>query len=213
MKSQLSIVNEAVMMPGVAFFANGIIFEKELTVEQLNQLSAKVAEMYSGMAWWLGDIGLAIQQKKGDDYRRGRAQIIGIDEGHWANCVMVARFFPPSSRDEGRGWKHHLEAMRGAGGAAKGELKKAINWLAVAKEHNWKVTEMRREVGLSLATIRPPTTRAEANPFEPIDRLDAWLGGKPTLPEISPADARNQLVRWQAIVEFVHQLESIALMS
>lgn len=211
--AQLSVVNAAIDIPGVAFKRNGVIFAKPVKLEGLNKMMAAIVEMEGGTSWWYGDIGLAIsdraaEEKKGENYAVERAEILGISSGHWWDCVSVARFYPNSDRSE-LSWTHHEVAMRGAGGSS-GELAKALSWLRQAKEMNWSVSDLRKHVNLALATARPPKAPLEENAFAQIDELDAWLAKRPALPVLTAATARTQLVRWQALVSFVDQLKAIA---
>lgn len=257
--STLSVVNDAITIPGVAFKKNAVIFEKELPLDKLNALAANVAEMHGGTAWWLGDVGLAIQENnrrqneveavkleaqcahlerelehiegagdrddikeklkrldgkirelradKGDAYRAGRAEILGIDPGYWANCVMICRYYPPSHRCEGLGIPHHHLAMQAAGGAGS-KVKDAQGWLKRAQENAWSASDMRKQINIERAAVSVNHTPF-ANEWAPLDEADKWATSHRER-AITPDAARALLTRWQSLIEFVERLRSVA---
>lgn len=231
-KSSIDIIRADA--PGARFDPNAVVFTKPQSLEQLNQLAAGVSKLEGATAWWLGDIGLAIQESRraefkaknkkpplvtADDwntqveayareYTTGRAEIIGIDDGHWHNCVMMARFFAPSARAEGLSFRHHYEALSGAGGT-KGDPKRAQKWLLSAREHGWSASELRRHVNLSLATHTPASAEPEVNRWKFMDEADreAVKAKDMTVPRDA---AVSLLTRFKAIVEFIDRLKLIA---
>lgn len=220
--------------PNTRFEPNAVIFTKPQSLEQLNKLAAGVSKLEGATAWWLGDIGLAIQDAKraefkaankkdklitADDwnaaadayareYTTGRADSIGVDDGYWWNCVLLCRFFPSSQRCEGLSVHHHRVALIGAGGA-KGDPRQAKKWLETAREHGWSASELRRHVNLSLATHTPATAEPEINRWKFMDEADREAVKTKDL-EVPREAAVSLLTRFKAIVEFIDRLKLIA---
>lgn len=260
--AHLSPLNEAINVPGVVFTRNAVLFEKRQPIERLIALAKQAAGVGRSMAWFLGDIGLEIQEHarrsnadqaeknlkqaeqlasdpkgnrekirdlradaqrlkedSGESFRASYSGKLDIDDGYWRNCVMHARFFPPSTRNEPRPVTrsdappqagpllitHYAVAMKAAGGA-KGSLAKAQAWLEKAASHGWTPSELRKQVNLSLATAHPPSTPSEVNHFAALDAADAWAitNGER---EIDPAHAPTLRTRWAALIAFLKKLE------
>lgn len=204
----LSIVNEAINVPGVAWKRNAVLFSEQQKVETLNKLASAALEVSGGAAWWLGDIGLALQEQKGAHYITGRAEVLGVDEGYWMNCVSLCRFFKPSQRCETLTVHHHAVAMKAAGGAS-GDIKTATRWLTMAAESGWSAAELRKHVNLSLASAPKPKNDALENPFAPVDEADKWAT-QHKADTTSPQHAAQLLTRWQALVEYIELLREKA---
>lgn len=205
MKESLSIVNESITVPGVAFKRNGILFTKDVTPEQLNRMVAGLAELSEGTAWWWGDLGNQLQEKKGAHYVQERASIVGIDDGYWRNCVQLSRFFELSSRNDNLSAKHHFAAMTGS----KGDKEQAQEWLSSAEKLQWSAADLRKHINIASATSHAPETEPEENEFEWLDKADTWARGSGGR-QIDPASARKILSRIQDLVQFIEKLKAAA---
>ena len=223
---------------GVRFEANAVIFTSAQSLETLNKLARGVTEVEGATAWWLGDIGLHIWKEKrveyilanpapeleratreqeaedfANEYLRGRSEIVGCADGYWANCIALARFFPPDQRAKALTVHHHRAAMIGAGGQECHESKEArrvaASWLFKADEGQWSASELRRQISLSLATHNAPTAPAERNTYEPLDEADKWAM-RHREETLNPDIAQKMLTRFQALIEFLDRLKSIA---
>lgn len=231
-KSSIDIIRAEA--PNTRFEPNALIFTKPQSLEQLNRLAVGVSKLEGATAWWLGDIGLAIQDAKraefksrnkksslvtaqdfeaaadafASEYTTGRADAIGVDDGYWRNCVVLSRFFPASQRCDGLSVHHHRVSLIGAGGA-KGEPKLARKWLETATEHGWSASELRRHVNLSLATHTPASAEPEVNRWKFLDEADREAVKAKDL--VVPREAAvSMLTRFKAIVEFIDRLKLIA---
>ncbi len=205
MKESLSIVNEAIVIPGVVFKKNGVLMTKPVSVEQLNRMVQGVSELQEGAAWWWGDLGNALQGAKGAHYVSERAAIVGIDEGYWRNCVQMARFFELSCRHDNLSAKHHYEAMRGS----RGDKEKADEWLCSAEKLDWSCSDLRKHINLSLATVHAPETPAHENEFEGLDIADRWAKGSAGI-QLDSDRARKILSRIQDLLAFIEKLKAAA---
>lgn len=231
-KSSIDIIRAEA--PNTRFEPNALIFTKPQSLEQLNRLAVGVSKLEGATAWWLGDIGLAIQDLKRAEFRAKNerdplmtaadwndaadsyayhymsvdSETIGVDEGYWSNCIMLSRFFRSSQRCEDLSVHHHRVAMLGAGGA-KGEPKLARKWLETATEHGWSASELRRHVNLSLATHTPASAEPEVNRWKFLDEADREAVKAKDL--VVPREAAvSMLTRFKAIVEFIDRLKLIA---
>ena len=223
---------------GIRFESNAVIFTATQSLETLNKLARCVTEVEGATAWWLGDIGLNIWREKrveyllanpcpelerpareteaadfANEYLRGRSEIVGCADGYWANCIALARFFPPDQRAKALTVHHHRAAMIGAGGQECHESKEAkrvaSSWLYKAETGEWSASELRRQISLSLATHTAPTAPAERNSYEPLDEADKWaMRHRET--DLNPDMAAKMLTRFQALIEFLDRLKSIA---
>lgn len=220
------------------------------TNEQLITTLNKVREMEGATAWWMGDIGLAIQERKRADlagraielrdkaanldgsvpdqadhknrlleeaeglengaevsYRDEICRSLEIDPGYLANCVRLARFYPPSSRGEGLKPKH----FRVVQDYIKQDREEAKQWLDRARENNWKASDLRKEIAKSKATAHPPETPPEKNEFEEITKADRWaMRFKETADDLTSGQAHAVLVMMSEILSLAKKLESIA---
>lgn len=146
-----------------------------------------------------------LRADKGDHYRAKHAEMLGIDAGYWANCVMVARFFAPSSRDEGLSHMHHRVALYAAGGT-EGKVADAVKWLRRAAKGNWSAADMRREVNQSLATAQKEPPPME-DPFAELVPADRWaITAKARVPKMSDDEAIKLFTMTQALREFLAEL-------
>lgn len=204
-----ALVQRVVQLPGAVVSKCALEIGDDATDEQLGEIGVALATMGGAVAWWLGDYGLELQERKGADYRAGRASILGIDEGYWANCVMICRFFKASCRHEALSHSHHYEACRAAGGAATGSVRDALRWLKRAQEEGWAVSKMREMVNRSLATSHKPGKPAEENYFEPLDEADKWAH-QHVADQLEPGAAKKLLVRFSEIINYIDRLKAAA---
>ncbi len=237
------------LVGGVATRNAFVVFDTA-TTEQLVAALGKVKEMEGATAWWMGDIGLALQERKraelagkaaelrkrateldGSDpeqvrakenlieqaeelengaeikYREQLAEAFAINAGYLANCVSLARFYPPSFRNEGLTVAHHIEAMRGA----KRDSQKIQEILKEAKDKGQTASEMRKELAEKNAVHRAPVAAAEAPSFTELAKADDWAKGFRTkLDTLTPAEAMGILSQMQELRALFTQLESIA---
>lgn len=259
MSITLSVLNDAINFPGMVFTRNAVLFQKRPTLDHLLAAAAKASEVGKGMAWFLGDIGLEIQdharrenamqaernlaiaeklssdpkgnrekirdlraeaqllkEDSGESFRATYCPTLEIDPGYWRNCVMLARFFPPSSRvgllrnpegvsphGDSMRPEHYRVAMLAAGGA-KGSRQQAEQWLQRAQTNGWRPSELRKQVSLANATARPPAKAPETNPFAELDAADAWCIAHPE--QIDQAHRASLRVRWSALIRFVGEI-------
>lgn len=233
MKKNLDLIQHKIPgVPDAQIKPNAIIFAEEPTLESLNQLAASIKEVEGGTAWWLGDIGLRIQDIKRREwiaanptltdelereagaarhaqaYTRGRAEILAIDAGYWKNCVSIARFYEPSCRNDRLSVAHHVAAMKGAGGAA-GEKESALIWLEKAECNEWSASELRHHVNLSIAVHRNAEKAPLQQYYKALIAADDWAI-KHQNDEINPSVAAAWLIQLQALVAYIHNLENAA---
>lgn len=205
MKEHLSIVNEAIVIPGVVFRKNGVLMTKPVTVEQLNRMVTGLAELQQGTAWWWGDLGNALQKEKGAHYVSERSAIVGIDDGYWQNCVKTSRFFEIVVRTTNLSFSHHFVAMQGG----RGDLGKSREWLASAEKHEWSVSELRKHINLANATAHPPLNEPEENMDEAVDIADQWARGA-MVRQMDPDTARKLLSRMSDLLTLIEKLKAAA---
>ncbi len=224
-------LGRVVTLPCAVVSRSALHVDPRATDKQLGELGAMLVQIEGSRSWWLGDYGLALQQRrldalakgadgaapvtdaeeleaKGLHYITGKAEALGIDVGTWRNYVLVARFYKHSYREDALGFVHHIVAMYAAGGAS-GDPKKAVAWLLKAKEHGWTASKMREAVNKSLATNAPPKMPPEENVFAPLDEADHWANGM-THQKINPEAARQLLTRFAALIAFVDKLKELA---
>lgn len=205
MKQSLSIVNESITVPGVAFKRNGILFTQDVTPEQLNRMVAGLAELSEGTAWWWGDLGNQLQEKKGAHYVQERAGIVGIDDGYWRNCVQLSRFFELSSRNDNLSAKHHFAAMTGS----KGDKEQAQEWLSSAEKLHWSAADLRKHINIACATSHAPETEPEENIDEALDAVDQWAKSAMQR-QMDPGTARKLLSRMSDLLALIEKLKAAA---
>lgn len=120
-----------------------------------------------------------------NEYTNELAEALGVDAGHWWNCVSLARFYPASLRSEALLPEHHIVAMRAArsknGGAiSKGEGvtkdggAKAREWLLQAEQEGLKASELRRRVNIALATAKPANVEPAHDEYAALTACDEW---------------------------------------
>lgn len=205
MKEHLSIVNEAIVIPGVVFKRNGVLMTKPVTVEQLNRMVSGLAELQQGTAWWWGDLGNALQKEKGAHYVAERSAIVGIDDGYWRNCVQTARYFEIAVRNANLSFSHHYVAMVGG----RGDKEKSGEWLASAEKLKWSVSDLRKHINMANATCSPPINEPEENEFGWLDQADGWALANMSR-QMDPATARKMLSRMQELLNFIEKLKAAA---
>lgn len=220
------------------------------TNEQLISTICKVREMQGASAWWLGDLGLAIQDRKraelaaqvkelrdkavemdgslpeqanvknellerADELDNGAevkytaelCSALGIDVGYLKNCVSLARFYPPSLRNDGLTVEHHIAAMRGA----KRDGAKIQEVLKQAKVSGQSASELRKSLAEESATHRPPVAQPETDEFEALGRANKWATGyKSKAATLTPQLATQILEQATELRSLLSQLESIA---
>lgn len=223
------LATKLIPLPAASATQNGLTINQRATDKEMSDLGHALAQIEGSRQWWLGDYGVEIQRRKmkeakalnpgiaeedmraaGRHYMGERADILGIDAGSWHNCVMVARYYELSFRNE-TSFGHHYIAMLAAGGAGS-DPKKAIAWLLKANEKGWSVAQLRREVNLSLGTAPIPQASAEANLFAPLDGADHWAATQNET-RFTPELAKACLVRFTALIAFVDRLRAVAAQS
>jgi hypothetical protein len=147
-----------------------------------------------------------IEASRVDEYARELADVLKVDEGHWRNCVSLARFFPVSLRNDTLFPEHHIAAMKAAGGA-KGEPAKAQAWLNDAAQQELTASELRKRVNLSLATAKPVKGPPHEDDYAAITQADTWaMRAKDSAQSLTPEQAHHvwsltlALREWLAIV-------------
>lgn len=244
----LSACDEVVaQLPGGAATRTSFVVFDGATDRQLHEALSQIRKMSGALAWWLGDVGLVLQERKRtqlakeaielrtraaevpDDESRVKADLLekaqrleecgvieytaefckahDLDEGYFRQCVMISRFYDPSVRTNGLKYEHHVVAMRAAGGA-RGEVKKAQQWLQTAEKAHWKAAELRREVNTAAAGQKPAEAPQEANAFDELDAADQWAlaHGRNV---IHPDAAVLMLTRWEALFTFVDRIRHL----
>jgi len=213
-------------LPSASATKTALLINEHATDADLAALGHTLAQVEGSRSWWLGDYGLELQRRKAkeakasnpnaqDDendatglhYMGQRADALGIDEGNWRNCVLVARYFKPSLRTD-ISFGHHYIAMLAAGGA-KSDPRKALEWLDKTKTNAWSISQLRHKVNLHLATSKQPELKAPANPFAPLDEADRWAIHQQG-EDYTPEAAANCLTRFRALIAFIKRLETIA---
>jgi hypothetical protein len=210
-QTNLMVVRQTVQFAGATVTKSSLMVAEGCSDDQLAEMGVALSVVHASCGWWLGDYGIALQERKGEEYRTGRAEILGISESLWANCVMIARYFPASRRLEALSIYHHWEAIRGAGGVEKADLKAAIRWLNGAVKNKWSVSQMREQVNKSLATLKPPDTPPLENIFLPLDEADKWAHQHLKEANVTdPEHAKALLTRFQELISFFERLREIA---
>jgi hypothetical protein len=144
------------------------------------------------------------------EYTRDLCAAHNISEGYVKNCVMLARFYEPSFRNDGLLPQHHIVAMVAVGGS-KGDPEKAKVWLAEAKEQDLTASELRKRVNIAKIPVSGPEAPAEPHAFEEMDAADAWaVRFKEEAGNLEHEQAEKLLTRWQAIRELLTLLETRA---
>ncbi len=126
-----------------------------------------------------------LEKIKVPQYTSELAEKLGVDVGHWWNCVTLARAFKPSLRSEALLPEHYLVALKFAGGAkavaTEQGLKKARECIAIAEEgENGRVlpaSKVRRWANTSLATHTPPKGKPEPDPYAELTAAAQWAIG------------------------------------
>lgn len=219
------------------------------TVEQLCASVRQVTTMEGALAWWLGDLGIELQERKRKQLsaeaaalrkeaaaldikepeakeRRRRlleqaeeketsgvirytdelGEALKVDVGYWKNCVMLARFYEPSSRGDGLTPKHYRVALTAVGGV-NGDVRKAQAWLQTAQKEHLTASELRKQVNVTLATARPPAGAPEVDAYAALHEANRWCMAHKD--ERLTAQQRLFLLeRFPALVAFVEGLRN-----
>jgi hypothetical protein len=239
-----------VSLAGGVATRNAFVVFDTATNEQLVTAMVKVREMEGATAWWLGDIGLALQDRRQAElavkaaecrnkaaeldgsvpeqaavknglleqaeelengaetkYRNELCAALDIDAGYLANCVSLARFYPPSSRNEGLRVKHHVVAMN----AAKKDAGKAQQWLNEARSEGLAASDLRRRLAEAKAPYKAPETPPERFEFSELSRADEWAKRfREKVLKLTPEEATAILTQMTELRALAFQLESIA---
>lgn len=120
------------------------------------------------------------------DYMRDLSKTLGVDDGHWRDCVQLARFYPPGERYDTLYPHHHRVAMRAARRQVVGEgevssprmqakAKGAAHaMLTEAEQRGDTVPDMRKRANTALATAPLPKHAPEADPYAALNAADEW---------------------------------------
>lgn len=158
-------------------------------------------------------------------YTTDIADLLGVDDGHWRNCVVLARFYPPSKRFDTLYPHHHLIAMRaarakiGAGvsnggggisigaGVEDGGGAIAREWLLQADQERLKGPEMRRRVNVALATAKPADTTPQRDEYAALTACDEWaIGYRSHVPSLNAEQRQRLLTLMQGILDLASAL-------
>lgn len=237
-------------LPGGVATRTAFVPFEGATTEQLCSALRQVTKMDGALAWWLGDIGIELQERKRRDlaaearrlrseaaaidvaepearprrqkllkdaeeletngvirYTDDVAEAQGVDKGYWNNCVMLARFYEPSSRGEGLKPKHYRVALTAVGGV-KGDRKKAQEWLERARSEHWEPSDLRKQVNVTLATARPPTTPPEVDLYAALHVAERWALAHGN-DKLTPDQRLFLIERFPALIGFVEKLRSL----
>jgi hypothetical protein len=154
------------------------------------------------------------------DYMRDLAKSLGVDDGHWRDCIQLARFFPPGERHDTLYPHHHRVAMRaarrqsegeGAAIAPRGQAKArgaAHAWLAEAVQHGYTTPQLRRKVNTALATAPAPKHPPEADPYAELNAADEWaITFRSSVPSLSI----QQCIQLRSLMQGIRELDQALL--
>jgi hypothetical protein len=127
---------------GLELTRNSLVIPKEATDSQVASVGHFLQSVEGSKAWWWGDYFIALETRKGEHYTSEWAELAGVTSGTLRNWKSVAGFFESSCRHDSLSWQHHYEAMCGA----DGDLAIAQNWLQLADENKWSVSQMRKAI-------------------------------------------------------------------
>ena len=210
MKKDLEIIRSAITLPGAALTKIALIFDKEISDEQLGKIGIALTMIEGCRSWWIGDYGAALVERKGQHYTATNAEALGVEASTFWGYVSTARFFKASVRTESLSFAHHYVAMRGS---TPGDVDAARGWLEKAKEGGWSVSELRKQIRLSKATMLDNEPGPEENEFKLFDSADEWAArnSQRVLSGTGPEQARILLeTRFLALVQMVDALREIA---
>lgn len=156
------------------------------------------------------------------DYMRDLAKSLGVDDGHWRDCVQLARFYPPGERYDALYPHHHRVAMRAARRQVEGEGGTSPNpralaktggtaraWLAEAEQHGYTASELRRKVNTILATAPAPKHAPEPDPYAVLNAADEWaITFRAKVPSLSKPQRTQLLTLMQGLLELAESLRS-----
>ena len=85
-------------------------------------------------------------------------------------------------------------------------------WLDKAQSDELSVSQLRKAINVSKASLRNEGSEAEENQFDGMDRADKWATtNRSVLESIDAETAQNLLeIRWAGVVEFIDQLKAKA---
>lgn len=178
-KNKLAVFERmGVIASGVRWTHNALTFER-VDEGTLVAAGAFLQAVDQASAWWWGDflVEYCGYSLKSDEKEAGKAfdaltaetklkqytaryaGIAGREPKTLWHWRAVAEFFNSSRRREELSWTHHCEAKDGSGG----DKAVADNWLDMAQQHGWSVSQLR-------AAIRK-AKRAEREPEEPLPQM------------------------------------------
>jgi hypothetical protein len=141
-------------------------------------------------------------------YTRELCDAHKIDSGYVTNCVMLARFYPVSLRNDTLLIEHHIVAMKAAGGA-KSTGQKAQAWLTEAERETLSASELRRRVNIALATHTPAKGKPEKDPYAALTAADTWaIGYRSKVSELTPEQRMRMLSLMRGLLDLADALRA-----
>jgi hypothetical protein len=207
MTAQLEVVSQFVALPGATLTRTALIIDPSATDAQVARIGEALIQIDGSRCWWIGDYGCALQQRRGEHYTEGQAEVLGIHANVFRQYKMVAAFFNPLCRHNDLSFGHHYEAM----GGSNGDLAIAQDWLDKTKENNWSVSELRKAVRVSRSDYKNDDLPPSGNGYSALLDADRWASSQ--LKEIStytPVRAAAILSDIERLVRLLDELRIMA---
>jgi hypothetical protein len=207
MNDELEVVSSAITLPGAKMTETALMIDPKVTDEQLGYIGSTLARMEGSRSWWIGDYGCALQSRRGEAYTEGNAEVLGIEPNTFRQYKMVAEFLPAFTRVNALSFKHHFEAMMGAGG----DLAVAQDWLSKAVKEGWSVSELRRAVRTARAEYKDDGLQPTGNGYSALLDADRWARTQAKeLDGYTPEQASAILSDLPALIPLLDRLRELA---
>jgi hypothetical protein len=207
MSTELDVISNAVSLPGATITRTALIIDPKATDTQLASIGAAVVSIDGSRCWWIGDYGCTLQQRKGEHYTDGQAEVLGIEANTFRQYKMVADFFKVLARSNDLSWRHHYEAMMGAGG----DLAIAQDWLDQAVKEEWSVSELRKAVRMAKADYESDGLQPTGNGYSALLDADRWASTQlAEIKDYTPERAALILLDIERLTSLLDQLRALA---
>ncbi len=190
-----------IALEGATFGKTGITFS-DTSEKTLSRVGVMLGLMESCVEWGWADYlprlvaqrqgGVAAKPKRNETAEQLElrcvaefAELTGRDAQRLAERDRVGRFFPPEVRRPGLSFDHHAEAWAGA----KGDLKRASEWLTRAEEKRWSVADLRAYIRRSTAPMAAPRSAPAPEVVAELDLSELEMVSARRLRAVKSADA------------------------
>lgn len=207
MSTELIPIKEALCLPGATFERQSLTIAPSATQKQLKLIGAFLSQVGDAEDWWRADYVKALSSRSAPEKARIALEEQGMEQSAFDFYLSAASIFPPAMRVDGLSFEHHKEALIGS----DHNQSLALEWLTKAKEEDWDVPALRKQIRIAQATYQRDDKKPTGNGYSAIIDAERWARTQSKdLSSYTPERAKAILSDISHLRDLIDKLEAIA---